>query len=294
MVQIINLQPRNWRMIEDDGVTFNNFWLATTATPTEAELRDLLDQANTPDAPVVLDETSPIIRGTQKDLTQLDAASIVGPGSLDWLAPVYIRDNFIFGNTESGEIGDLGWSITNGSVVTTQSSTNRMGVITRRSGAVANQVASMYPNAATGASSFLLEAFQECRWEIQPTTAGADFTVRVGICDLPAAAVPSNGLYLERLSTDTEYHVVTRNNNVQQRNPTGKTTIASWTRFRVRRVGASFFGFQVDDVLNIVKTTGLPASTVGMVPFLQVIPTTTTIRDIQINTFGLGLSAPTA
>jgi hypothetical protein len=106
-------------------------------------------------------------------------------------API-IYDDFFAQSTETGEIGELGWSFANGSIVATSSSANRPGVITLRSGTTANQVAYMYLSASASTPSFLKSEFDTVYFSVSLVTTGTDFSVKFGLSDNVSSNPPAN------------------------------------------------------------------------------------------------------
>lgn len=207
-----------------------------------------------------------------------------GGGSVDQVAAPWLYDEFISGSSETGEVGRLGWSFTNGSMQNANAEANHPGIVTRRSGTTANQVASLYMGAATTRTDIQLQNLDETTFIVAPVASNTDHTVRVGLLADNAGNPPTNGAYFERLAADTNWFRVTRSGGVQTRTDTGVAYGTSWRKLRIRKNGANI-EFYIDGTLNGTHTTNVPAGTTGLSFGVQVIPTTTTARDFKIDFF---------
>ena len=210
----------------------------------------------------------------------------------DPAAQSVIRDQFIRGSTESGEVGDCGWSFSNGSFSNVAAETDRIGIARRTSGTTANQVASMYQSTAGTTSRFLFGAVDEWTWIFRPVTADADFAFRIGLSSGPTTNPFPAGVYLERLSTDTSYFGVARSSSVETRTAALKSFVANeWTKCRFRRISATLVGFSIDGGAETEVSSNVPGAGGGMEPFCQIIPTTTTARSVDLDDFALRFNA---
>jgi hypothetical protein len=189
-----------------------------------------------------------------------------------------LRDDFIGGSTETGEIGEQGWSFTNGSVAAVANEQNHPGMISRTSGTVAAQVASMVlgPN---NASSFRFDEFDECTWIFRATVANTDAAYRIGIGEnVTVASFQTHGIFLERAATDTNWFFVSRNNSAQTRTDSGVAFNTSWVKIKMRRVSATDVRFSINNATEIAIVTTVPDPADLMALGNQIVPTTTTAR----------------
>ncbi len=228
-------------------------------------------------------------------LTRWVVAHTVFPDPIDPGAPWELVDDFLQTGTETGETGALGWGFTNGSIAALAASQNAPGVIRRTSGATANQVASMFLNSSASAASFRFGEFDEMFWRVSLPTTGADFAVRFGIMDNYTSNPGVHGLYIERLATDVGWFGVSRNGSAGTRTAQLLAQdVNVFHTFRIRRVSATAVQFQVDRGAAVDLTATIPDAADSMTFGLQVIPTTTTARTLDIDFFsarGLPLSA---
>ena len=204
-------------------------------------------------------------------------------------APVFF-DDFLFASTETGEIGELGWGFTNGTWNLVNPDANHPGTCRRASSAVANAVASAYPGGAGTAISLRFDNFDECTWIVKPVTSVADVTFRFGILSDMTADPPTNGAYIERLSTDTNWFGVARVGGVQTRSDLGVAGVAdTWVKIKIRTVSATVVAFSINGGAEIQVASDVPISTNNMVFGFQIIPTTANARSLDVDAFSMRL-----
>jgi hypothetical protein len=204
-----------------------------------------------------------------------------------------ITDDFVVGSAETGEIGTAGWNFTNGTVAWINAINNEIGVIRRTTSATANQVASMFLADITNRAVFTYRAFERFEIWLRGVVVSADATYRVGIMNDVAGNPTTSGIYFERLSTDTNWFIVVRNAGVQQRVDTGIAfNITTWLKFIAVRKGNGDVDFFSGNLLLFTITTdnvNLPTIATGLNVGIQVIPTTTTARSLDIDFFNINL-----
>ena len=203
---------------------------------------------------------------------------------------VILKDDFIKNSTETGEVGELGWTFTNGSAPVQAAVQNRPGVMRRTSGVTANQIATLIP-AAAATTSFRFDEVKELWIVAAEVTTGADFTIRVGVMTDVSSATPTNGMYIERLSSDTSWFGVSRAAGAQTRTAAlVADAVGTYRKFRLRRIDAATVGFTVDGGSEVTLTTNIPAATATLTWGLQIAPTTTTARSVDVDYLGLELN----
>lgn len=207
--------------------------------------------------------------------------------------PVYF-DDFLCGSTEAGEIGDLGWTMGNGSVAPVIPELNHPGVQQRTSGTTIDQVASMNLNLAVSADTLLFSQFDELTWLIKLDSTATDFRLRFGLA--ASASVDgsvTHAVYFERLATETSWYGVSRNGGSQSRTAALASITTNWIKLKVRRVNATTVAFSVDGGAEVTLTTTIPDATDTLTPFNHIVPTTTTARTFQMDAFEIALLSPT-
>jgi len=199
-----------------------------------------------------------------------------------------MSDDFWGGSTETGEVGGVGWSFSNGSIVLTASEQNHPGVIIRRSGTSANQVASLYLSSTTN-TVFRFDEFKYCTFVLSNVTTGSDFRIRAGLTVDAASETPANAIYLERLHGDTNWFVVTRASSSETRTDTGIAMSNGWIRVNIRRISHGNILFELNGYKTVSHTTNIMAASTNVAPFAHIVPTTTSARDMKIDYFSLSL-----
>lgn len=222
---------------------------------------------------------------------------VVGPTGPAFLPPSYdpyqafvLEDHFLAASTETGEVGSLGWSFTNGSVAANNAAAGALGTVRRTSGTTANQVASLYLGAAANATRHRMDQWLSLFWRVAAVATNADHIVRVGLADDLGANPPANGVYLERLAADANWFSVTRVGGVQTRKDTGVAFDANWRKWEIRKSGTDVL-FLADGAVRTTHSAAEnpPGAAVGLAPGVSLVPTTTTARSLDIDHFKLVL-----
>lgn len=230
------------------------------------------------------------VSGITKELPSGDVIDC----NYDPTQPVVFHDDFLYLSNETGEVGSLGWSYTNGSVASIAGEANHPGIFRRTSGAVTNEVSSFYPNGSGSTVTMLFGSLDEMTWVFRPITSGTDFTLRFGIGSGPTGTTMPNGVYLERLAADTSYFGVARSSNTETRTSALKTITANeWTKVRIRRITSSSVGFSIDGGSETTISSNVPGATGGQIIFSHIIPTTNNAREVDIDWFSLRTNALT-
>lgn len=217
-----------------------------------------------------------------------------GGGSPDLADPGVahvLRDEFITQSTETGEVGMLNWSFTNGSIATVNASQNHPGVQRRTGGTTANQVASFYLGAAVGTTLFRFDEFDECTWIFAQAAAGiTDATWQFGIFAAMGSLTPTHGVYLECLPADTNWFFVCRNGGVQTRVDSGVAArVTAWVKLKFRRVSAGEVRFSINGGAEVAINTNIPDAADAFNIGQQHAATGTTARSVDFDFFSLRL-----
>lgn len=199
-----------------------------------------------------------------------------------------IRDDFIAQSNETGETGEAKWNFTNGSIQTANAEANHPGITLRRSGTTANQVASMYLGQATTTGLFRWDQFDQATFIVCGVATNADHIIRFGLFVDAGALAPVTGLYFQRTNSNAFYTPVAIRSSLPVSTVQQWTYDLNWHKFKIRKINSTNVGFTVDDGVETVLTTVLQAGDLFNIGF-QVIPTTTTARDIKIDFFSLRL-----
>jgi hypothetical protein len=206
-----------------------------------------------------------------------------GADPTDPSTAITIVDDFLSQSVEAGEVGELGWSFTNGSMVAATPEANHPGIVGRRSGVTANTVASFYLGSSTTSASFRHSEWDRMTWIFRATATNLDTNYQVGLMTAFGVLLPTSGVYLERLAADANWFFVSRSAGVQTRVDSGVAFSTGWVKIRLRRIDASSLGFSINDGAEVVITTNIPAAITTYTVGMQMVPTGIIARDVLID-----------
>ncbi|RZJ47414.1 MAG: hypothetical protein EON87_00845 [Brevundimonas sp.] len=217
--------------------------------------------------------------------TSLATTAFVRLERSDLTAPTILRDEFAVASTESGEIGEMGWSFTAGTWNLIPPEASHPGICRRASTAVSGTVASCYLGGGGTATILRWDQTEEQTWIVRPLTTDADYDVRVGVFSDGTANPPSNGVYFERLAADTSWFGVTRASASQTRSAALASFAGDWFKLRIRRIDASTVGFTINGGTEVTQTGNVFGGTTALVIGMQIIPTSTNARSVDVDAF---------
>lgn len=200
-----------------------------------------------------------------------------------------IKEDFLFSSSETGEIGELGWSFTNGTASTQTPEAGHPGILRRMSASTQNQIASMYPGGNNTATRCIIDELRMLEFIARPVAPTTDVIVRVGIADTLNSSPPSNGMYVEHLNTDSNWFGVCRASNAQTRLDLGVAYDVSWRDFRIVYTPGAGVGFYSGDTLIGTITQNIPSSVAALFG-IDIIPTQASARAIDLDYFALVLA----
>jgi hypothetical protein len=207
-----------------------------------------------------------------------------------------IRDEFFINNTETGEIGELGWTATNYVVAEASGAQSHPGIVAVLTNASSGQFCALHPRTATNILAMSMLDFKESTWIFRENAAGiTDMDFRIGQLDTFAAA-PANGFYLEKLAADLTWFLVTRISGVQTRlDTTVASRVNNWLTLRLikRTNGRYACGIKVNGGTETVTAdilTNLPASNV-LSPGCVSVNTGTVSRRMDLDYFSISYAA---
>lgn len=169
---------------------------------------------------------------------------------------IFLQDDFIGGTNTTGNIGQLGWSISAGSMAPASSIADHFGVYRLDTSAVINTLARVF---MTLPSFTPMNAPHNEIYVIRLNQVDANTTARFGDSDGFGANPPTNGIYFERLTTDTNWFGVTRSGGTQTRVDTGVAADTNFHTFQFN-VSSANVDFLVDNTLTGSSTTNIPTA----------------------------------
>ena len=216
--------------------------------------------------------------------------------SVDYTDPTVaqiIVDDFYPGSGETGEIGAINWSFTNGTIFANAPEANNPGIVGLRTSATANQVCSMYLGSNASATVIRFDQLDHITWLFKPTATNTDCAYQFGAMAAFTALTTTHGCWLERLSTDTNWFFVCANGSTQTRVDSGVAFAASWFKIKIRRHSSTDVRFSLNGAAEVAITTNIPDAADGLNVGNQRTGTTTTTRDVLLDFFSMKALAQT-
>lgn len=177
-------------------------------------------------------------------------------------APV-IKDDFSGGNASTATAGELGWTVTNGTLTQLTAEANHPG-IARHSVTTSAQVAHI--RMGSGNDTTLLPAdYFDMQWVIRLNDASANVSFRAGLGSASGTAPPAAGIYIEKALADTSWFGVCRSASTETRTAAlAAVGSGSWIRFRMRRVSSTAIAFSVNDGTEVTVATNVPTAALAL------------------------------
>jgi len=235
--------------------------------------------------------------GTEFKAVRAEMDAIGGGAGHDATDPesaIRLVDDFIGGSTESGEIGELGWSFTNGTIIQRSPVvSNHPGIIRRTSTTTASQYNSLYLTNGVAAGPILFEQFDEMRWIFSPILTDL-YNLRIGACADASSGAPSHGFFIWKDASLTNYYIMIVNGATSQTFEVKACVSGEWTKVKFRRVAAGQMRFSIDGGSEVTANGAyVPDGADMLQPFATIQPTTTAARSFDLDFFSMKLVAPT-
>lgn len=177
---------------------------------------------------------------------------------------VFIEEEFLNGTT-----GEHGW-VGTGTVTAAGAEDDAIGIVHVDTGAVSGTVGTV----SLGAPSGILKPTTRdytTEFRFRLNSADANTTARIGFLATAVGDPPTDGIYLEKLNTDTNWFCVVRKAGVQTRVDSGVAATAAWKRVKMRFkwTGAASCAFSIDGATEVLPAaTNVPTAPVA--PVVQV------------------------
>lgn len=199
----------------------------------------------------------------------------------DYRNSVQIQEEFITGATSSGTIGTLSWFLANGTTTLQASEANRPGILRRDTTSTISTVA--YLLLSGSQTMFTTGGTWEVLWIARPNNFDSDTTLRVGASS-SCTGTPSNGIYFEKTTADTNWYAVSRNGGVETgtRTDTGVTVSAVFRTFKIEHTATSV-RFLIDGVVVATHAANIPAA--GITGCAHIINATAVAKTIDYDYF---------
>jgi hypothetical protein len=164
------------------------------------------------------------------------------------------------------------WNTTSGTLTNRAAEASHPGIFRRLAN---NQSTWMFtPSVTSSSNGFLLPADTfDLHFFIRVNNDDSNVTYRIGLyggTNASSSAQPSDGIYFEKLTTDTDWFGVCRAASSQTRSTSpGAVSAAAWARLRIRRIDASTIGFTIDGGTEQTVTTNVPTASMLLCMFMQ-------------------------
>lgn len=180
------------------------------------------------------------------------AASILNP-----LTTLYLAEEFASGLNTSVNIGALGWATSGGTITMQAAEAGRPGILRRDTSATQNTDAYLHPR-TTGTTGIVSPADTfDVLWIIRVNQADNNTRVRIGLANSAVADPPNDGIYFERLETDTDWFAVSRIGSSTGRAVTGMAMDTNWIRLRIRRTSATTVTYNINGGVDVAATASV-------------------------------------
>lgn len=196
---------------------------------------------------------------------------------------VELQDEFIFGQSASGDLGELGWTITGVTIIPGE--TNRPGLFQLNTTAVSGTIVRINGPAFT---LFTGATNHRVLFVTRLNTNDANTVARVGSMNQTATNPPANGIYFEKLAADTNWFCIARTGGVETRTDSTIAVNTSFTTHTYVRdsVGVRYF-INGAEVCSI--TTNVP-SAVNLTPGLQLVNTAAAVKTMDGDYFEMTIN----
>jgi len=217
-------------------------------------------------------------------IPSLAYAEFIGEmGKVNPYTTLDIIDEFMAGSTETGEIGDLGWSTgaTVGTITVSRvaAEANNPGMINVDVSATLNGIVSV--NLGGGSNNIDPDDSFDITFRVRPqdnTNQELRVGMQTGATSAPGAAgiyfihdtnTPNSSETAAANPTLTEWACVTRASSVSTLTDANVTvTINTWYKMRITRDASNVY-FYIDNVLVCTHTTNIPSSVVNPMVIIE-------------------------
>lgn len=204
----------------------------------------------------------------------------------------YVKDDFVGGKGGSGTapdgiVGELGWR------APSSSGSIGVSVIEEADHPGVNDIS--LPGTINTSHWIELDRFRlntgamfDFMWKFSPTS-NVNVTYRLGFFALSAADPPTNGIYIEKKSGDTNWFGTARSSDTESRVNMGVAVTANaWYSVRVRRIDASTIGFTVNNGSELTVTSNIPVIQAGMMAYIKL--NEAVAKTLRVDYFDLAIS----
>jgi len=200
-------------------------------------------------------------------------AGVIPWARLDLISAIrsraYFEEDFEGGSTTSGSIGRLGWSTIStatGSIAGGLMANGDPGAYLLQTGATSGSFITLFCGPA-GLSFFKANMLFDIAFSFLASASDNSLGFDVGMADQTNTLDPSEGIYLQKKTGDTNYFFVCRNGGVETRTDSGVAADTNIHTIRIRQTSVGTIGFSLDggafvNIASNVPSTGLQLNVV--------------------------------
>jgi hypothetical protein len=156
----------------------------------------------------------------------------------------FVKDDFAAGSTGSTAVGELGWTVTNGTLTTLTAEQNHPGIF-NHAVLTSAQVAHLRLGGAND-GDILPANFFDVTFIVRLNNNDTATDVRFGLGSASGTAPPAAGIWIEKAFADTSWFGVNRSAGSQSRTSALAAVTGNFVRLRMRRKSATLIAFSVD------------------------------------------------
>lgn len=187
------------------------------------------------------------------------------------------------------DLGHLAWTRGAGATSMVTPVAGRPGINRLDTTATSGTLAYLALGSTATTGVFLPADYFDLTWIFRANNVDSSTMIQIGaFSDASAATSPTDGLYLEKLTTDTNWFLVNRLNNTQTRTDTTVAADTAWRRVRFRRVDASTMGLTFDTATEVEVTSNRPALSLN--PAVRIQNSAAASKTIDLDYFKLALT----
>lgn len=176
----------------------------------------------------------PVVFGT-------GTASILNPQTM-----LFVHEEFLSGNNVSVNVGSLGWTVANGTVTLQASEAGHPGILRRETGNTQNTIVYTHTRATATTGVVSPGDFFDVLWIVRLNVVDANTQIRLGLANSATADPANDGIYFEKLGTDSNWFGVSRITSSTGRIVTGTAVDTNWVRLRIWRSDASTVSYSIN------------------------------------------------
>lgn len=208
-------------------------------------------------------------------------------------SPIILIDDFMNGQGESGEAGELGWINSNGSWQNGTAEPNHPGITTYRSANSSGTASSALLASTAGTPSMPLRHFKSITFIIRPVASGNTHDIFIGVASA-ISSVPFNnfiGFQRRSIPLETFWHTISASGGTATTGVSNVNYTTGWINLRVEASGdgLSAFNYYINNSLVNTINSNIPASSLNVLPFVTIVPNSTSTQDTALDYFRIHL-----